>query len=386
MNERVSSLLVKGLNYDFEFKENTLNEEDRSLETDLYNITIFGNNHVIAMGNVLTHPEQNDLLYNNVYLIYSEKVVSKLGIYEMIEEDEEKQKTMTHRNIDFSALTLLVDNHYYEQPHILESFIQSLEVLPQKKALKTATEEGKEGELEGKAEEEDDEKSEEEDAGKSEGKDKEEDAGTSEEKEEKELKDVLKQKCADVEKTPSSKHYSSLRLRNILVLYHKTIANKHMKAHKKKTRDDIKESMKTWFHESTKDFVPTQANELTEDSITPTVLLLMEYFLNIKCIVVDENSSIPHFSVLGALNDIESLVDHDKAKENELFKNYNPGEILYITKTNDKYHYVDLKSLDTLSSKALSSEEKSQIKEAYEKKDHEYVFETQLVRLKEVVS
>ena len=159
-----------------------------------------------------------------------------------------------------------------------------------------------------------------------------------------------------------------------------------MKAHKKKTRDDIKESMKTWFHESTKDFVPTQANELTEDSITPTVLLLMEYFLNIKCIVLDENSSIPHFSVLGALNDIESLVDHDKAKENELFKNYNPEEILYITKTNDKYHYVDLKSLDTLSSKALSSEEKSQIKEAYEKKDHEYVFETQLVRLKEVVS
>ena len=369
MNERVSSLLVKGLNYDFEFKENTLNEEDRSLETDLYNITIFGNNHVIAMGNVLTHPEQNDLLYSNVYLIYSEKVVSKLGIYEMMEEDEEKQKTMTHRNIDFSALTLLVDNHYYEQPHILESFIQSLEVLPQKKALKTATEEGKEGELEGKAEDEDAEKSEE------------EDAGTSEEKEEKELKDVLKQKCADVEKTPSSKHYSSLRLRNILVLYHKTIANKHMKSHKKKTRDDIKESMKTWFHESTKDFVPTQANELTEDSITPTVLLLMEYFLNIKCIVVDENSAIPHFSVLGALNEIESLVDHDKAKENELFKNYNPEEILYITKTNDKYHYVDLKSLDT-----LSSEEKSQIKEAYEKKDHEYVFETQLVRLKEVVS
>ena len=154
-----------------------------------------------------------------------------------------------------------------------------------------------------------------------------------------------------------------------------------MKVHKKKVRDDIKDSMQKWFQESTKEFDPTQTKDLTEDSITTAVLLLMEYFLNIKCIVVDDKSTISHFSLLGSLNEIESLVDHDKAKENELFKNYDPEEILYMTKTNGKYHYVDLKSLDT-----LTSEEKIQIKEALDKQDHEYVFETQLVRLKEVVS
>ena len=137
MNERVSSILVKGLNYDFEFKENTLNDEDRSIETDLYNINIFGNDHVIAMGGILKHPENDELLYVNAYLIYGDKVVTKIGIYELLEDDEVKTKSITHRNLDFSKLKLLVDNYYYEQPHILDSFIQRMDVSPKKKVLNT---------------------------------------------------------------------------------------------------------------------------------------------------------------------------------------------------------------------------------------------------------
>ena len=128
MNEQVSSVLVNGLNYDFEFEQTTLKEEDASTESDLHVIDIFGNNHSIAMGNKMIHIENDDLVYFNVYLIYDQKVVSKIGIYEILEEDREKQEALTHRNVDFSSLQLLLDNKYYVEPQLLEPYIQNMDM------------------------------------------------------------------------------------------------------------------------------------------------------------------------------------------------------------------------------------------------------------------
>ena len=373
MNERVSSILVKGLNYDFEFKENTLNDEDRSLETDLYNINIFGNDHVIAMGGVLNHPENDDVLYVNAYLIYGEKVVTKIGIYELLEDDEEKKKSITHRNIDFSKLNLLVDNHYYEQPHILDSFIHRMDVLPKKKVLK-------EKENLGKKEEEEKEDDEEEEN------DEEKGENEVENEQPEELLDVLKTQCSEKSNQPPRSEYTSLRLRNIFVLYHKTITNQYMtnSEQKKLIRGGIKQSIVSWFPGDTKEFDPTQVDKLTDRSITPDILILMEYFLNVKCILLDEpspDSSITHFSILGALKDVEALKDVPKANENILFKEHNPETILYMTKIDDHYTFVGLYSI-----RSLNEVQIKHLKDAFETSDHEFVFDSQFTTLKQVVS
>lgn len=377
MNERVSSILVKGLNYDFEFKENTLNDEDRSIETDLYNINIFGNDHVIAMGGLLKHPENDELLYVNAYLIYGDKVVTKIGIYELLEDDEVKTKSITHRNLDFSKLKLLVDNYYYEQPHILDSFIHRMDVSPKKKVLNTkenvANEANEEDEKTGENAEENAEEEAEEEA--------EEKAEEAEE-----LLDVLKHKCSEWSKQPPRSEYTSLRLRNIFVLYHKTITNQYMtnSEQKKLVRGGIKQSIVSWFPGDTKEFDPTRVEKLTDQSITPDILILMEYFLNVKCILLDESSpdsSITHFSILGALKGAEALKDVPKANENILFKEHNPETILYMTKVDDHYTFVGLYSI-----RSLNEVQIKHLKDAFETSDHEFVFDSQFTTLKQVVS
>ena len=112
MNERVSSVLVKGLNYDFEFNENTLSKQDMSLETDIYTIKVFGNDYLIGMGSIMTHPNNEELYYFIAYLIYNKKVVCKIGIYELLKEDNQEEEELNDRTVDFSSLRLIVDNRY----------------------------------------------------------------------------------------------------------------------------------------------------------------------------------------------------------------------------------------------------------------------------------
>ena len=128
MSERVFSVLEKTLNYDFEFNDNKLNEEDKLLETELYNITIFGNNHVIAMGNMKSHPDNENLKYCVAYLIFKKKVICKIGIYEKL-IDEEIGEEITKEDMDFTNIELIVDNYYYEEPYKLDAYVQTEDII-----------------------------------------------------------------------------------------------------------------------------------------------------------------------------------------------------------------------------------------------------------------
>ena len=77
MAVRIVSDIDSKQNYDFLFEEhNKLDENDIDVETDLHEIDIFGNNHLIAMGSQKQHPNNNELFYYIAYLIYDSKVVS----------------------------------------------------------------------------------------------------------------------------------------------------------------------------------------------------------------------------------------------------------------------------------------------------------------------
>ena len=110
----------------------------------------------------------------------------------------------------------------------------------------------------------------------------------------------------------------------------------------------------------------------------------MEYYLNVKCIVLENtntSSDIPSFSSYGQLSNVESLLSTEKATENIMFTSYNPQQIVYIIKDEDEYKLIDVKSLDM-----LGDVEKEKLKESIQRKDHEFVFDTQLEDLKQVVS
>ena len=99
MATRITSEIDSTQTYDFLFEEhNKLDENDVEIETDLHEIDIFGNNHLIAMGSQKQHPNNNELFYYIAYLIYDSKVVSKLGVY----ETDKRLSSMTHRTMNFA--------------------------------------------------------------------------------------------------------------------------------------------------------------------------------------------------------------------------------------------------------------------------------------------
>ena len=85
MEEFKSKLQVEPLiNYNKEFESEELNEVDIDKNVFLYKISIFGNNHYIAMGNRKIHAENENVVYYVVYLVHEKKVVSKIGLYEYL--------------------------------------------------------------------------------------------------------------------------------------------------------------------------------------------------------------------------------------------------------------------------------------------------------------
>ena len=137
MAVRIISDIDSKQNYDFLFEENNkLDENDIDVETDLHEIDIFGNNHLIAMGSQKQHPNNNELFYYIAYLIYDLKVVSKLGVY----ETDKRLSSMTHRTMNFALHDLLIDSHYSKNPNALMAFIN--------KSLDKSKDKGKEEEEE----------------------------------------------------------------------------------------------------------------------------------------------------------------------------------------------------------------------------------------------
>lgn len=137
MSESFVSLLDDQINYDFLFDDNSLEEKDKESESYLYKINVFGKPYLIAIGGKAAHPDNEQIFYHVAYVIYDEKVVFKLGIYEVKGEE-----TVA----DIESLKILIDPRFYVQPQLLDQFSTSEEKLNQLQRPETGNEEQKESE------------------------------------------------------------------------------------------------------------------------------------------------------------------------------------------------------------------------------------------------
>ena len=387
MNERVSSVLVKGLNYDFEFNENTLNKQDMSLETDIHTIKVFGNDYLIGMGGVMKHPDNDELSYFIAYLIYNKKVVCKLGIYEILNEKED----LDHRSVDFSSLRLIVDNRYYEEPNILESYISTIEDVENANvnAVADAKDDDADADADDDAGAEDDVDAED---------DAENDVNAGAEETKSDNPEKVRYKNDSHEFVPFLKdlfinmttfeNYKSSSLRNLMVMYRKSILTLLNSSEMKKKRKEIYVLFQKMYPPGTStDFNPSSIINDEDDGgnekvflskqFNPHILLVAEYYLNVKVIV----NNVDSFSIYGSLNNTESIASVEKAKENVLFSTFNPESILYLNVEDGLITSTVLKTLNN-----LNDEEIQKLKELMDKNDHEFVFESQLQSIKQLVS
>jgi hypothetical protein len=121
MSTRIKSVLDSSLDYDFLFAKDTkLDSRDNDIESDVYEIRIFGNTHHIVIGNNYVHADKENITYFIVYLLYDSKVVCKIGVYEI---DTTKLEKNTNRTFDFTKLDLLLDQSFYKNPDKLNPFI-----------------------------------------------------------------------------------------------------------------------------------------------------------------------------------------------------------------------------------------------------------------------
>ena len=87
MATRITSEIDSTQTYDFLFEEhNKLDENDVEIETDLHEIDIFGNNHLIAMGAQKQHPNNSELFYYIAYLIYDSRLFLRLEYMKQIKD------------------------------------------------------------------------------------------------------------------------------------------------------------------------------------------------------------------------------------------------------------------------------------------------------------
>jgi hypothetical protein len=396
MSERVFSVLEKTLNYDFEFNDNKLNENDRLLETELYNITIFGINHVIAMGNMRTHPDNENLKYCVAYLIFKKKVICKVGIYEKL-IDEEIGEEITKEDMDFTNLELIVDNYYYEEPYKLDAYVQTEDIIENVEDKEKDISKGIEEKSESSAEdmndvEEKNESSEDTNEAVAEKKvSSSEDTNESaaEETTDETFSSLIEKLELDIynEVDYENKDYTpiaiilSIYLTNI-IKHVNNIADKE--GNYNKNFADLKSIYTTMFSKEiiSKDesIKKINRNELKNPVINEAFLIFLEHYLKVKIIILpDKNSEPVHFSVYGDID--KEKIKYNKKKMNDNFSNFNPETIIYITKDEDDntYSLVKYKKLDELDKK-----EKDKLKSIFNKKNHEYFLKKQCTMIKNV--
>ena len=129
--------ILSGYNEDIEYTfDNMLLEEDDEMnESDVHNIEIFGKPYSIAMGKLNTIEQDETLGYFISYLLYENKVVRKLGIYE-INKPANELETMNHRTFDFEKEKLLLFDEYYEDVKKLDPYMYKKENdLPKKNVI-----------------------------------------------------------------------------------------------------------------------------------------------------------------------------------------------------------------------------------------------------------
>lgn len=114
----IDSIINPSIQYSF--NNSLLEEDDKDVETDLHKIQIFEKHYHIAMGKRRIKQE-GGIVYFIAYLVYEDKVVSKLGIYEKKVPLSELE-TVDHKTFDFTQEQLIILNKYIANKELLEPY------------------------------------------------------------------------------------------------------------------------------------------------------------------------------------------------------------------------------------------------------------------------
>ena len=336
MNTQTKSVLDPFINYDFLFaKDNKLDSRDKGIESDVYQIRIFGNEHHIVIGGNHIYPEKGkeNITYFIVYLLYDMKVVCKIGIYEI---DIKALGTYTNRTFDFTKHELLLDNTLYRSPDKLNPFI--VKATSYKKDIGNPEPETKEPQDEEDQDEEDqgEEPQDEEDQGEAdqgEAVDVEEPLAAEEHDEtgpivQSNAQPSLLSWLKNAEITNAGKFISKKAINNIF-----TNMTKADSTLDDKYTDYVKQD------EANKKTIEFHHDSFFEDKtrpITRSILILFEYLLDIKFVEIDSNENVKRVTFLNKFtNDtiIELFVSNktqSSLRLNPVFKRYDPTKIVLV--------------------------------------------------------
>lgn len=114
----IDSIINPSIQYSF--SNSLLEEDDKDIESDLHKIKIFEKQYLIAMGKKRIKQEEG-IVYFIAYLVYEDKVVSKLGIYEKKLPPSEIE-TVGHKTFDFTQEQLILLNKYIANKELLEPY------------------------------------------------------------------------------------------------------------------------------------------------------------------------------------------------------------------------------------------------------------------------
>ena len=368
MEEFKSKLQVEPLvNYNKEFESEELNEGDIDKDVFLYKISIFGNNHYIAMGNPKIHDENENIVYYVVYLVHEKKVVSKIGLYEyLIDELGEEEP-------DFSEGELVLNPKYYKQPYILNTFkLSDVENFENAKATLVSSEQyllKEDGSLD-LVEEDDTRKLE-----------------------------LVK----DISITSSSSEKRN-QLKNILLKDMKLFAlnciEPQMKGSSGYISEKIKELKKVTV--AMVDKKPAYVYETILNSgksyeLTELLIIALEINLNIKFLVLDENKRLNSLNLINnyTFSDYISIIDKNIKEYSKDAKslqrkqvmimtltNYNPERIIFLQKNGNKFTLLSTNDKTITHISELDNKMLRLLNNLYKKDDHFYKYESQLLSLK----
>lgn len=448
MSDVFSSRIKKELDYDFLFNDNLLDQRDEGVESDLYSIDIFGNPYMIAMGEKKQHPQddKDELHYIIVYLIVDEKVICKLGVYEILEEEDQKVemnldvKPYDHRDAPYQEMELLLHQKFYTNPRELDPFIfepsslrrtyqkgdrvkfaddQANRVwvvvsqdgdqvniktdgfedtfipVPSSKLTKTQVDYDKQLNEDLPTESSPNNFFEKE-------KEKEEEEVEEKEKEEEQdsstfvLKTYFEEKLQDfiATKKPSDSGKYHRLLQALSQLLKTNQLGNTMSQFKglnsmlnypknmglfRKTGMDSKN--KPLVHVSLKHFEDTGIFEMSQ-----SLLIVLEYILNIKIIKVNAEGNMISFTLLENLDKEKTqkaIMNNVKMIGSPIYKHYDPNVVLFVAKQSDGLFEV---IGEPQSFSSLSSEQKAKLKNLYESQEHEYVLgKTQFKTMKQQI-
>ena len=301
------SILNPEIDYNNEFENPEINEDDLKQETNLYKIKIFGEYYLIGIGIKNIHETDKDLEFYRVYLIFQDKVITKIGIYEKTVDDEE---------VNFENLDLIINNKYYTTPHVLEDFrirnMSNIENVNNNEeefmvndkfkftytnsnypTISTITDDGNVFEINKK------------DFKKS-------------------LQSIVTTLLKKIFKR-SSERPNYLSLEYIQYFVNNFILK------------SSKENGKTIHQIVLKEYIRTK-----EYKLTIPLLLFFEYLLNIKFIVINNNNKIDYINLIGNNEKIMKIDIKDENTENKKIKDFNKEKIIFIKQSDEEIEDADL--------------------------------------------